>query len=84
LPERREVPAPPGAGMTLATGRPGSQHPVSEAHPETAQERSVVNAENPHAETKLSSSRGTTQERRAETLATGAPGSHRPLHSAKP
>jgi uncharacterized protein (DUF2267 family) len=68
---------------TLAEGRPGSRHPVSEARPDRAQSQSVVRSENPHGDTKLSSSEGLTQEREKETLATGQPGSRRPIHSAK-
>ena len=68
---------------TLAEGRPGSRHPLSEARPDRTQSQSVVRSENPHADTKLSSSEGLTQEREKETLATGQPGSRRPIHSAK-
>jgi hypothetical protein len=67
----------PGPGSTLADGRPGSRHPLSEANP--AHRDSVARSENPHADTKLSSSAGMTQERVSDTLATGKPGSHRPL-----
>jgi uncharacterized protein (DUF2267 family) len=72
-----------GVGHTLAGGRPGSQHPLSQAEPHSAQADSVARAQNPHADTKLSSSRGTTQEREHEDLAEGGPGSSRPLGSAK-
>ncbi|MDI1475187.1 DUF2267 domain-containing protein [Polyangium sp. y55x31] len=68
-----------GKGNTLATGRPGSRKPLSEARPERAHADSVVRAENPHEETKLSSSRGLTQEREHETLAEGEPGPLRPV-----
>ncbi|AKJ06096.1 DUF2267 domain-containing protein [Archangium gephyra] len=68
----------PGRG-TLAEGRPGSHHPLSEARPERAHSHSVVRADNPHGDTKLSSSIGFTQEREEETLAAGHPGSDRPL-----
>jgi uncharacterized protein (DUF2267 family) len=64
---------------TLAEGRPGSRHPVSESRPERAHAHSVARAENPHGDTKLSSAAGLTQEREQETLATGHPGSNRPL-----
>jgi uncharacterized protein (DUF2267 family) len=66
-------------GGTLAEGRPGSSHPISEARPERAHGESVARAENPHGDTKLSSSRGLTQEREGESLATGRPGSSHPL-----
>ncbi|QRO00210.1 DUF2267 domain-containing protein [Archangium violaceum] len=63
---------------TLAEGRPGSQHPVSEFHADTAHTHSVAREDNPHEDTKLSSSSGLTQEREQETLAAGHPG---PNHS---
>lgn len=64
---------------TLAEGRPGSQHPISEYRSERAHTHSVVRADNPHGDTKLSSASGLTQEREHETLAAGHPGSDRPL-----
>jgi uncharacterized protein (DUF2267 family) len=64
---------------TLATGRPGSSHPLSEAAPDRAHADSVAKSDQPHADTKLSSSPGTTQERLRESLATGRPGSSRPI-----
>ena len=60
------------AYATLAEGRPGSDTPVSEARADRTQPDSVV-AENPHADTKLSSSTGSTQERDHETIAEGQP-----------
>jgi len=42
-------------GRTLADGRPGSAHPVSEGAADRAQSESVVRADNPHAGHKLSS-----------------------------
>jgi uncharacterized protein (DUF2267 family) len=62
---------------TLAEGRPGSRHPISESRPPGAHANSVVASDNPHGDTKLSSSRGLTQERERETLATGKPGTRR-------
>lgn len=62
---------------TLAEGRPGSGHPVSEVRPERAHSHSVLRADNPHGDTKLSSATGLTQEREHETLATGRPASRR-------
>lgn len=77
---------PPSAGpavTTLGSGRPGSRHPVAEAAVERAQTHSVVRATEPHADTKLSSSHGTTQERLGETLASGqAPHPDRTLAEA--
>lgn len=63
---------------TLAHGRPGSQHPLSESAPAAGHRGSVAVSDEPHAETKLSSGRGLTQERLDETLATGRP--PRPEH----
>lgn len=57
---------------TLATGRAGSRHPLSEGRPPAGHSQSVESV-NPHADTKLSSSRGPTQERLDEALATGHP-----------
>lgn len=48
------------------------------------QSQSVVKSDNPHGNTKLSSSRGSTQEREHETLAEGQPGSKHPLSEAHP
>ena len=58
---------------TLSEGNPRSRNPISGAEPKSAQQESVARSENPHAETKLSSSHGTTQEREDETLAKGQP-----------
>lgn len=71
---------PPRAShlSTLAHGRPGSAHPLSEAAPSAGHQSSVARSDDPHGETKLSSGRGLTQERLRETLATGRP--PQPLH----
>jgi len=69
-----------GHGHTLADGRPGSRRPLSEAVPSTAHSESVASTANPHADTKLSTARGLTQERESESLATGRPTSDRPLN----
>jgi uncharacterized protein (DUF2267 family) len=84
-PRRTDIPAPPmpprpmqiepGSGTTLADGRPGSRRPISEGGGDRAQAESVARTENPHEETKLSSARGLSSERRGRTLATA--GSHR-------
>jgi hypothetical protein len=50
----------PGASRPLSEATPGSTHPLHSAHPDRAQQDSVL-APNPHADTKLSSARGTTQ-----------------------
>lgn len=68
-----------GHGRTLASGRPGSRHPVAESAPHTAQSQSVAANDDPHAETKLSSARGLTQERFGETLASGTGVHTRPI-----
>jgi uncharacterized protein (DUF2267 family) len=57
-------------GSTLASGRPGSRHPLSEARPERAQSQSVARSDEPHADTKLSSSRGVAEDREGRTMAT--------------
>lgn len=61
----------PGGSHPLHEGAPGSQHPVSSSRPPSAQTGSVASEENPHANTKLSSAHGSTQEREHETLAEG-------------
>ena len=71
-------PAEPRGNSTLATGRPGSQHPISESRPIGRQAGSVAEP-NPHGGAKLSSSPGMTQERRHETLSEGKPGYERSL-----
>lgn len=68
---------------TLAEGRPGSKHPLSEAHWERAQHDSVARSDNPHGDTKLASSPGPTQSRENETLAEGDPRPERPLGTGK-
>jgi uncharacterized protein (DUF2267 family) len=70
----------PGAGNTLASGRPGGHHPLSEGSP--AQPGSVVASADPHADTKLSSAQGMSAEREGQTLASGRPGGTRPVSDA--
>jgi uncharacterized protein (DUF2267 family) len=71
---RPHMPRPPAHVLTtLATGRPGSQHPLAESAPAPGHTHSVAANDAPHAETKLSSARGLTQERHEESLATGRP-----------
>ena len=68
------------AVASLAHGRPGSRHPLSEAAPRSGHAQSVARSDDPHADTKLSSSHGLTQEELGETLATGQPpGPTRPI-----
>jgi len=87
-PPRDAQPAPDHRGTclrghrTLATGRGGSEHPLSESRPQVAQAHSVVCEANPHADTKMSSATGTTQERLEESLATAHPGTTRRTRDA--
>ena len=83
-PEVPEIPrSVSAAGSTLATGRAGSGHPLSESRPDRAQASSVARGGNAHGETKLSSAQGPTQERLHETLASGRPGSTHPIAESK-
>lgn len=62
---------PPRAekAATLATGRAGSRHPLCDASAAAGQTHSVACNPSPHGDTKLSTSRGLTQERLHESLA---------------
>lgn len=72
-------PAPqPGQGHTLASGRPGSRHPVSEAGP-PAHPDSVVANPDPYGDRKLSSARGFSAEQKGRTLSEGRSGSEHPV-----
>lgn len=62
--------APPRA---LAEGHPRSAHPLSEPPPPRGHRHSIARSEAPHADIKLSSSRGMTQEREHESLAEAQP-----------
>lgn len=70
------------ANRQLSGGRPGSAHPLADAAPDRAQRHSVVSAQEPHADTKLSAAHGLTQEREGTTLADGRPGSLHPVSGA--
>lgn len=70
------------ASRHLSEARPGSRHPVSESAPRGAHSGSVSASPDPHADTKLSTAPGTTQEREHETLAEGEPRPERPLSEA--
>jgi hypothetical protein len=72
-------PRTPGTGTTLATGRPGSRHPVATAGPGAGQQDSVARTDDPHAGTKLSGARGSSTETEGRTIATGRPGARRPM-----
>lgn len=67
---------------TLATGKPGSAHPLSESPPPGPQSESVA-AENPHADTKLSTAHGETQEREHESLADERPNTSRTIAESR-
>jgi uncharacterized protein (DUF2267 family) len=56
-PPRRAAPEPALVHTTLASGRVGSEHPLSEARPDRAHEHSVARSRNPHGDRKLSSTR---------------------------
>lgn len=77
--------APPHAGPRssqndLAEGRPGGSHPLADSDPAgLAHRHSVARNPDPHADSRLATAHGLTQEREDHTLAAGAPGSHRPL-----
>lgn len=68
----------PVSGSDLASGRPGSRHPLSEARSPLAHLHSVVVTSNPHSGTKISSGHQTTDDADS-TLAGGRPGSVHPL-----
>jgi len=72
----------PGEGRTLASGRPGSTNPVSEAA-SAAHRDSIARSDDPHADTKVSSARGLSAEQHHETLAGGRPGSKHSLSEAR-
>jgi uncharacterized protein (DUF2267 family) len=65
----------PGHGHTLASGRPGSRHPLAESGPAGHVDSIALNPD-PHGDRKLSSARIVGPER---TLAEGRPGSTHPL-----
>lgn len=68
----------------LAEGRPGGTHPLSSANTSSlAHRHSVARNDDPHADTKLSSARGLTQEREEHTLASGHPGADNPISTGR-
>lgn len=84
--ERRLPPAAPpppihpdtAPAHDLAGGRPGAHHSIATGNPENlAHRHSIASSDDPHADTRLSSSHGTTQEREGRTLANGRPGARR-------
>jgi uncharacterized protein (DUF2267 family) len=64
---------------TLALGRPGPHHPLSEAKPgERVQSGSVAASDNPHGESKLSSGHPHPGAAESDMLATGRPPGKKP------
>ncbi len=70
----------PRRSATLASARPGSRHPLSEAQPRTGQVDSV-GADNPHGDSKVSSAHSEDLSR--GELAAGHPGSARAVSSSR-
>ena len=69
--------APVPADHSLAGGRPGSRHPLAEADVSRAHGHSIVASNDPHGDSRLSTSHGVVPE--GQTLAGGKPGSDRPV-----
>lgn len=72
-------PEPPPPPVSHETPEPATPTPG----PHRAHRHSVARSDNPHADTRLSSAHGLTQEREGRTLATGHPGSNRPISSGR-
>ncbi len=74
---------PEGGAHDLAEGRAGGRHPLATSDPSrVAHRHSIARSDDPHGDSKLSGARGLTQERDGDTLASGQPGSKRPLSSS--
>ncbi len=72
--------ASPRRPQDLAEGRPGGTHPIASSDTSTlAHRHSIARSDDPHADTKLSSAMGLSQERDSRTLAAGRPGSRHPV-----
>ena len=69
-------------GHTLATGGPGARHSLADSRPPGAQAHSIAREAKPHADSKLSSAQGMTQERLDDSLATAHPDARRTLSKA--
>jgi uncharacterized protein (DUF2267 family) len=69
-----------GQRRTLASGRPGSEHPITAAQADRAHRDSIARSPDPHAETKLSSGKPSVEDERAK-VATGHP-THRAIADA--
>lgn len=79
--DRRGAPpvvAPVGAGHTLASGRPGASETLAEGAPHAAHSQSIAADDDPHAATRLASSRGISSERDGRSLADAGPRRGRP------
>jgi hypothetical protein len=75
---------PAGTPHDLAEGRQGGRHPLASSDPaRLAHRHSIARSDDPHGDSKLSGARGLSQEREAETLATGKPSSKRPVSSSR-
>jgi uncharacterized protein (DUF2267 family) len=74
---------PPAHGPSdLAEGVEGARNSLASGDPGLlAHRHSVARSDDPHGDSKLSSARGLMQERDDETLASGRPGSRRPISS---
>lgn len=68
---------PEGDGHHISEAKPGSRHPISDVAPRGAHEHSIAATDAPHADTKMSSAHGLTQEREHEDLAEGHPSTGR-------
>jgi uncharacterized protein (DUF2267 family) len=68
-----------GRRRSISEAHASSAHPLFESRAERAHGESVAKSDAPHADTKLSSTRGTTQVREKESLAEARPGSEDPL-----
>ncbi len=78
-PNRRRTAHIAAARQSLASGQPGSKHPLASSAVRPGHTHSVASSDDPHAETRLSSAAGLTQEVLHHSLASGVPGPERPL-----
>jgi uncharacterized protein (DUF2267 family) len=89
LPEESEKPLTEAhrssaAPNDLAEGRPGGSLPIATADPRyLAHRHSVARSDDPHGDNKLSSAQGLRQEQDEHTLASGRPGSRRPISGSR-
>ncbi|HLV64706.1 MAG TPA: DUF2267 domain-containing protein [Polyangiaceae bacterium] len=81
--EPERVPPPASSNLEapsdLAEGRPGAERSLAATDSPPAHRHSVARSSDPHARTRLSSAPGLRQEQKGETLASGRPGSRRPI-----